>query len=328
MEPLRVLWCWPILPEHVPTETLEVRPFSGRQEGLAHALADVDAVLVRRGLRIDSDALAAGRRLRLVLRAGTNTSNIDLASAAEHGVRVATIRMHIDMSVAEHALALMLAVARRLPSADRDVREGAYRRLRLTPAPTSETVMATNWMGYVDLPTLFGRTLGIVGLGEIGSAVAERAAAFGMTVLYAQRRRADASVEARGGARYVPLSELCRESDFVSLHVPDTTETHHLVNSAFLQAMKPTAFLINVSRGGVVDEASLVQALTAGSIAGAALDVYSDEPLPSESPLASAPHTVLTPHIASGSDVGRDAARLVAHLVEFAQGAPAGSVVG
>jgi phosphoglycerate dehydrogenase-like enzyme len=328
--PLRVLWCWGMRPHHRQLlEALEVEYFSGGQADLAAAVSRADAILIRRGLVLDAGVLAAAPRLRYIIRAGTNTGNVDLGFAAERGLTVSATPMHIDVAVAEHALGLMLALTRGTVRAHDDVVEARYRVLGLTPELTSESSMATNWMGYERIPTLFGRRLGLVGLGEIGSAVASRARAFGMKVIYYQRRRLGPDDERARGVQYSSLVELCAASDFVSLHVPDTPETVHLMDAAHLSLMASTSYLVNVSRGRVVDETALAQALQDGRIAGAGLDVFECEPLPVDSALLRTPNVILTPHIASGTDIEQDIDRLIRNLGLVALGhAPEDIVAG
>lgn len=269
---------------------------------------------MRRGYVLDARLLERATSLTLIQRAGTNVSNIDIKAAAARGIHVATLPMHIDIAVAEHALTLMLGLARRVTEADEAVRSGAYRKLGLRPLKTDENTIVTNWMGYTSIPTLFGRTLGIIGFGEIGQMLAARATGLGMHVLYYQRSKLAA--ESSAAARYADLEKLITESDFISLHVPLTADTYRLVDDDFLRKMQPTAFLVNVSRGPVVDEAALRKALVAGRIAGAGLDVFSTEPLSAESDLLTAPNLLLSPHTASGTDISLDLAALLENVAQ------------
>lgn len=319
MEPLRVLWCWPVRPTtQLTSGILEIDYFTGAQEELKSAVSKMDAVLLRRGLVLDSSVISAASHLRYILRAGTNTANIDLGAAHEHGILVSATPMHIDISVAEHAIGLMLALARDIVDAHRDVVDAQYQRIGLQPAQTTENSVATNWMGYTHIPSLFGRTLGLVGLGEIGTSVAVRAQAFGMDIAYYRRSRLTPGAEGSRGVRFAPIADLAANSDFVSLHVPETADTAHIIDEAFLRSMRPSAFLVNVSRGHLVDEGALVHALSEHWIAGAGLDVFEQEPLPRDSPLRTAQNVILTPHIGSGTDVGLDLERLVGNLLRVA----------
>jgi D-3-phosphoglycerate dehydrogenase len=323
---MRLLWCWGIEPPELfgslHADGIEVVSFTGTQTDLARTLADggFQAVLVRRGLYIDRSVLAAAPTLKFVQRAGRTTRSIDTQACQDCGVAVAATAMHIDVAVAEHALALMLALRRQLIRADQDVRAATYRELALTPEPTTESRFSTNWTQLAALPTLYRRRLGIVGLGEIGTALAERARAFGMDIVYHQRHQADAATERRLDAKFVDLAELAEMADVVSLHVPHTESTEGLVDADFLRRMRPSSILINVSRGALVDEEALVCALRDRRIAGAGLDVFEREPLGEDSPLISAPNTILTPHIASGTDIALDVARLQANLLAYRHG--------
>ena len=159
-----------------------------------------------------------------------------------------------------------------------------------------------------------------MGFGEIGSAVASRARAFGMDIIYHRRSRLNEDAEQALGIRYASLPELTRTSDVVSLHIPDSPETTQIVNAEFLRSMRPSAFLVNVSRGRLVDEIALARSLREHWIAGAGLDVFDQEPLPASSPLLTLPNVILTPHIASGTDQAQDLERLVGNLQLVAQG--------
>jgi len=200
---------------------------------------------------------------------------------------------------AEHAILLMLALAKRLLRADADLRTGTYSGLR-----TAVDDVCFNWVGLPALGGLFGRTVGIVGLGEIGSVVAQIAHACGANVLYHNRQRASPHRESVTAARYVDLPELLGRSDFVSLHIPGSAENLNLADGAFFAAMKSTAFFINTSRGGLVSEDSLYKALEAGTIAGAGLDVHRPEPRAPNDRFAALSNVVLMPHIAGGTRSG------------------------
>jgi len=211
--------------------------------------------------------------------------NLDLAALAARGIVATNTPGVLTETTADLAFALLLAVARRLPEGERYVKEGRW----------------TTWGPLLLLgPDVHGATLGIAGLGRIGSAVARRAAGFGMTILYTARA-ARADVEAATGARRVPFAELLAASDFVSIHLPYTPETHHLFDEAALRRMRSTAYLVNTARGPIVDQAALYRALREGWIAGAGLDVTDPEPLPADDPLLTLPNCLVLPHIGSAS---------------------------
>jgi D-3-phosphoglycerate dehydrogenase len=245
-------------------------------------LERAQGLVVRSGTRVDRDFLAGAPCLRVVGRAGVGVDNIDMAAATERGIAVLNAPAGNTISAAELTLALMLSTVRRIPAADRSVREGAWTRGRFAGLE------------------LRGKTLGLVGAGRIGSEVARRARGFGMTILaydpfLSDERARDVGVEP------VELEELLARADVVSLHVPLTDSTRGMMGPEEMAAMKAGAFLINVARGGVVDEDALASALEKGELGGAALDVYAQEPLPDDSRLRQAPNLVLTPHLGAST---------------------------
>jgi glyoxylate reductase len=235
--------------------------------------------------RIDAEVLdAAGGRLRIVANMAVGFDNIDLQAASARGIMVTNTPGVLTDATADLAWALLFAVARRIPESERFLRAGRFR----------------HWGPLLFLGAdIAGRTLGIVGAGRIGSAVARRARGFDMKVLYCNRSPRP-QLETELGARRTSLEELLREADFVSLHLPLTPETRHIINARALALMKPTACLINTGRGPLVDEAALVEALAAGRPAGAALDVFEREPEVHPGLLAR-DDVVLTPHIGSAT---------------------------
>lgn len=240
---------------------------------------DPDAVVVRSGVRITGDVIRAAPRLKVIGRAGSGTDNIDVGTARERGVRVFTLHGVSANAVAELALGLALAATRNLALADRQIRAGQWRKPELAG------------------PELGGRTLGVVGLGPIGSRIAELARPFRMRVLAAVAAPSPDRVSqlAAEDIELVPLARLLADSDVVCLALPLTDATRHLISGPELAAMGPHAYLVNVARGGVVDEEALYEALRSGTIAGAALDVHAVEG--GTSPLAALDNVVLTPHI-------------------------------
>lgn len=231
---------------------------------------------------VDEGMIEAAADLLIISNYGAGYDNVDVTAATRRGIPVTNIPDTTAQATAEMAMALLLCLVRRVAELDRRIR-------RLSPAP-----------GYGNLAghTLQGMTLGIVGMGHIGRTVARMAAPFGMNVVYHNRRRLDPALEQ--GARYLPLMELLAVSDVVSLHTPLTDETRHMIGARELRAMKPTAVLINTSRGAVVDEAALVDALEAGVIAGAGLDVFEREPHVPEA-LLTMENVVLTPHVGTNT---------------------------
>ncbi|MCL6499645.1 MAG: D-glycerate dehydrogenase [Firmicutes bacterium] len=235
--------------------------------------------------RVDETLLAAAPRLRVVSNVAVGYDNVDVPAATRRGVVVTNTPDVLTETTADLAWALLLAAARRVAEGDRFTRAGRWRSWGL------ELMLGQD---------VYGRTLGVVGLGRIGRAVARRALGFGMRVLYTSRRRHE-DAERELGVQWRELDDLLAESDFVSLHTPLTPETHRLISRERLRRMKPTAVLVNTCRGAVVDEAALVEALREGWIWAAGLDVFDREPLPPDSPLLSLDNVVLLPHIGSAS---------------------------
>ncbi|TYP90755.1 2-hydroxyacid dehydrogenase [Blastococcus xanthinilyticus] len=267
------------------------------RERLLRDVAGAAALITLLTDRVDAELLdAAGPGLRIVANCAVGFDNVDLAAASARGVVVTNTPGVLDEATADLAFALVLATARRLVEADRFVRGGR------------EWIWGPQ--SFVGLDVSGGATLGIVGLGRIGMAVARRAAAFGMRIL-ATGSRATGEEARRYGVAAADLPRLLAESDVVSLHCPLTPDTHHLIGAAELAAMKPTAILVNTARGPVVDEAALVTALETGVIAAAGLDVYEDEPRLHPG-LRALDNTVLLPHIGSAGRATRDAMGLLA----------------
>jgi phosphoglycerate dehydrogenase-like enzyme len=219
-------------------------------------------------------------------------------------------------------MALMLALARRVIPGHQGVFDASYRKRGLEPATTSEWHFSFNWLGFSDVSELSGKTLGLVGLGEIGREVARRARAFDMQILYHQRHPIPEPYERLLAASHVPLERLLRESDFISLHIPHTPETERLLDAKNLALMKPTAYLINTARGGVVDEKALVENLRQRKLAGAGLDVFVEEPLPADHPFLGLDNVVLAPHTGGGSGGGhrKNIAEIINNIARAARG--------
>ncbi len=281
-------------------EDVEIRHVDGAdRSALLPALSDAAAVLIRSATRIDAEALAAAPNLKVVARAGIGLDNVDVRAATERGVLVVNAPTSNIVSAAEHAVALLLAAARQIPAADASLREGAWKR--------------SKFMGV----EVLDKTVGIVGLGRIGILVAQRLAAFGVTLIaydpYLQPGRA-----AQLGVRLVPLDELLRESDFITIHLPKTPETLGLIGAAELATTKPGVIIVNAARGGLIDEAALADALRSGQVFAAGLDVYAEEPT-TDSPLFQLPNTVVTPHLGASTTEAQDkAGTAVAHSVRLA----------
>jgi D-3-phosphoglycerate dehydrogenase / 2-oxoglutarate reductase len=245
-------------------------------------IPDYDALIVRSETRVDAKVIQAGTRLKVIGRAGAGVDNIDVAAATRAGVLVVNAPSGNTIAAAEHTMALMLALARHIPQADQAVKAGRWERSR--------------FLGN----ELRDKVLGVVGLGSIGREVAHRAQAFGMRVIASDPMLSEERAS-QLNVKLMPFGQLMSEADLVTLHVPLTRETHHLVDARALAAAKPGLRLINVARGGIVDESALWNALRDGQVAGAALDVFEQEP-PGENPLLSLPQVVTTPHLGASTE--------------------------
>ena len=265
------------------TPDVEVVNCAGKpRDELERALGGAQALIVRSETRVTADLLTHGPGLRVIARAGTGVDNIDVHAATRRGIAVMNAPGANTVSAAEHAMGLLLAQARHIPWAAEAMRRGEWDRKRFEGTE------------------LRGKTIGIVGLGRIGGHVAQLARAFGMHVVghdpYLSPERA-----AELQLKLLPLDQLLRQADVVTLPVAHTEQTHHLINAARLQLMKPTAVLVNTARGELVDAVALAEAIEQKRIGGAALDVFAVEPLPADSPLRKLERVILTPHLAAST---------------------------
>jgi D-3-phosphoglycerate dehydrogenase len=251
-------------------------------EELVQVIPDYDALMIRSGTRVTKEMIEAGKQLKIIGRAGVGVDNVDVPAATRQGIVVVNSPEGNTIAAAEHALAMMLSLARHVPHANQSVKSNQWDRKRFLGSE------------------VYKKTLGVVGLGKIGSHVATVARAMGMKLLaydpFISMERAD-----QLGCRIVELDVLLREADYITLHLPKTPDTTHLIDTAALEKMKPTARIINCARGGIIDEAALYEAIAAGKIAGAALDVFESEPL-ADSPLQTlGKEIVLTPHLGAST---------------------------
>lgn len=280
----------------------EIRHCDGADRGqLLAALPEADAVLIRSATQMDPEAIAAGTKLKVIARAGVGLDNVDVKAATQAGVMVVNAPTSNIVSAAELAVALLLAAARNVVPANIALKNGEWKRSKYNGVELSE------------------KTVGIVGLGRIGVLVAQRLSAFGVKLIaydpYVQPARA-----AQIGVRLVPLDELMRESDFITVHLPKTPETAGLIGDEQLKLAKPTMYLINAARGGIVDEDALYRAISEGRVAGAGLDVYAKEPC-TDSPLFGLETVVATPHLGASTDEAQEKAGIaVAKSVRLALG--------
>jgi len=258
------------------------------QTGLGEAelvkiIPEFSAIVVRSQTKVTAAILQAGTRLRVVGRAGVGVDNVDVEAATRRGVIVMNTPGGNTISTAEHAFSLLMSVARKIPQAHANLQSGKWDR--------------KNFEGT----ELYNKTLGIIGMGRIGSELSRRAIAFGMRVLAYDPYLSSSRARSLQVELIEEIDELLPLVDFLTLHTPLTTETHHLLNAARLTKTKRGLRLINCARGGLIDEAALIAALTSGQVAGAALDVFETEPLPPDSPLRGIPNLILTPHLGAST---------------------------
>jgi len=278
------------MPTHVPEELAAagirfVERICQQATDVPEACADADFVWVMGGAKIvTAEALRELPRCRVVLRTGTGTENVPVDEATRLGIYVANTPEATTDAVSDHAIGLMLSVARQIVLQDRLVRQGVWDRSKGWPNCSFR-----------------GRTLGLIGYGRIARAVAWKLHGFQLQVVASDPAVSEA-VMREGGVEKVSLDDLCRRADYISIHAPLLPVTHHLIGAPQLQLMKPQAILVNTSRGPLIDQAALTQALSERRIGGAGLDVLETEPIPSEDPLLALDNVVLTPHIAGNSD--------------------------
>ena len=252
-------------------------------------LSEADILVSTFDKPVTAEMIASAPHLKLITNFGVGFNNIDLDACRARGIRVTNTPQPVIEPTAELAFALMIAVARRVSEFDRRLREG-----------TCQPFAVMNNLSH----SLYGKTLGIIGMGRIGQSLARRAVAGGMKVIYHNRHRLPEDIETLYEAHYVDFTSLLQDSDYVSLNLPYTPEVHHLIGKPELGMMKRSAYLINTARGAHVDEAALIEALKSGIIAGAAMDVYETEPHINEAFL-SLPNVVLSPHTGTGTWEGR-----------------------
>jgi len=265
----------------------EVDARTGRKPAaLVNDLADADALMVRSATKVTAALLAAAPRLRIVARAGTGVDNVDVDAASARGILVVNAPGANSISVAEHACALMLALARSVPAADRAMKDGRWEKKR--------------FLGN----ELRGKTLGVAGLGRIGQEVAQRARAFGMRVV-AHDPFISKEIAGSLNVELMPLDALCAAADYLTLHLPSTADTRHLFDDERFARCKPGIRIVNTARGELIDEGALQRAIESGRVAAAALDVFETEP-PADWSLAQLPQVVATPHIAASTEEAQE----------------------
>ncbi len=295
---IRVLVCDPIHGEGIEQLKhaglkVDVEPtISG--EDLKKKVSKYDALVVRSRTKVTREIIAAGRRLKVIGRAGVGVDNIDVKAAEEKGVLVLNTPEAPAEAVAELTVGLVISLARRIPLTDQAMKNGKWLKRELK-----------GWQ-------LKDKTLGIIGLGNVGERVARFAKALGMRLLITKRTPPNPALLKELEAEFVPLRELLQRSDVITIHVPLTSQTHHIIGPEEFQSMKKGTFLINTSRGAIVDEKALLAALQSGKLGGAALDVYETEP-PTDLALVRLPNVVATPHIgAQTAEAQKTAAIMIA----------------
>lgn len=280
----------------------EIRQVNGADRAaLLPALADADAVLIRSATKMDAEAIAAAGQLKVIARAGVGLDNVDIKAATEAGVMVVNAPTSNIVSAAELTVAHILSLARNVPAAHNSLAQGQWKRSSFTGTE------------------LFEKTVGVIGLGRIGALVAERLNGFGVRLVaydpYVTSARAQ-----QLGVELLSLEELLEQSDFVTIHMPKTAETVGLISAEQLRRMKPTAYVVNVARGGLIDEDDLFEALSSGEIAGAGIDVFNSEP-PADKKLLALPNIVVTPHLGASTEEAQEKAGVsVAKSVRLALG--------
>lgn len=273
-------------------------PATFAEEDLIPMAADCDVLITRRR-PIPAAFLEQATKVRSVQQIGSVLRPEVAAWTRVRNIPVELIPSIGNIAVAEQAMTLMLGISRRVIRGHLGTVNGEYRERGLTPSVTSEVNIAFQWLNLDGISLLFGKTIGLVGLGDIGTAMARMCRGFSMRVLYYRRNRLEPEEEQRMGVEYRPLDELIRSVDYLSLHLPHSPESDKLINRERIRAMKQGAYLINVSRGGIVDEVALVEALKDGHLAGAGLDVFVEEPVPHDNPLLKLENVVLSPHLGS-----------------------------
>ncbi|MEM0021441.1 MAG: glyoxylate reductase [Fervidicoccaceae archaeon] len=281
------------------------------REILLEKASEVDALVTLLTDRIDKELIDKARNLRIISQYAVGFDNIDIKYATEKGIYITNTPGVLTDATADLTMALLLAITRRIVEADAFVRNGDWERSR------------TGWHPLMLLGMeLKGKTLGIIGMGRIGREVARRAIGFGMNIVYYDQFRLSPEEEKALNAKYAELDDLLSISDVVTIHANLNEQTRHLINEQRLRLMKPTAYLINAARGAIVDTRALVKALKEGWIAGAALDVFEEEPLPASHELTGLKNVVLAPHIGSATHEARNAMaeKVAMNLIEFLNG--------
>ena len=261
--------------------------------------------LIAQAAQVDAALLDKLPDLQAALKLGRSYTNFDKPALRRRGINFAAVPRKGPNCVAELALTLILALSKDLVNGHEAVAMGAYRYRGLTPELTSQRKIAFHWMKNQRVHEVGGKTLGIIGMGEISCELARRASVLGMRSIYYKRSPLSPELEAAFDASYAALDDVLGQSDYVCVAVPHTPETEGMIGAQQLALMKPSAYLVNIARGGIIDEGALIDALAENRIAGAGLDVFTFEPLPAESPLTALDNVILCPHIGGGTGTNR-----------------------
>ena len=275
----------------------ELAVVDGASADVAGVIAEIEP--------LDAALLGDLPNLRAALKLGRSYYNIDVDALRARDIAFAAVPRKGPNCVAELALTLILALSKDLVSGHEAVAMGAYRYRGIVPELTSQRKIAFHWMKNARVHEVSGKTLGLIGMGEISCELARRASVLGMRNIYYKRSPLSAELESVFDATYAPLDELLRQSDYVCVATPHTPETERMIGAAQLDLMKSSAYLVNIARGGIVDEDALIDALVDNRIAGAGLDVFTYEPLPVDSPLCALDNVILCPHIGGGTGTNR-----------------------
>ena len=272
----------------------EIEVVEGSPDTVREDLQNADGIIIRSGTRLTAEVLEGQPRLKVAVRAGVGVDNIDLDAATREGIVVMNTPAGNTTSTAEHAFAMMTSLARNIPQAAASMADGGWEKKKFKGSQ------------------LAGKTLAVIGLGRIGMTVAKRGLAFEMNVIGYDPFLSEERAAEYGITLYRDVDELIDKCDFISIHTPLTEETRGLINSARIERMRPGVRIVNCARGGIVDENDIVEAAKSGKIAGAALDVFSEEPLHADSPLRGVPNIVLTPHLGASTDEAQEAVAIEA----------------
>jgi D-3-phosphoglycerate dehydrogenase len=282
----RVLIAEKISPEGVDklAERFDVDVFDNMsREELLAKIGDYDGLVVRSGTKVDADLIAEAKKLKVIGRAGIGVDNIDVEAATIKGIMVANVPESNIISAAEHTMAMLMATARNIPAANASLSGGEWKR--------------SAYQGV----ELYGKTLGVIGVGRIGALVAERASGFGMKLIGHDPYISSQKAKSLGIAMKPSMEDVLREADFITLHVPKNKDTLHMLGGKQFDMVKKGVRIVNVSRGGVIDEAALAEAIEEGKVAGAAIDVFEKEPPEKDNPLFGMPQVVVTPHLGAST---------------------------